>query len=952
MWQKGEQMNELVTCVMPTADRPKFVPQAIRYFLQQDYPERELLILDSGRESVAHLVPQDARIRYVRIEQALSLGAIRNRGCELARGELIAHWDDDDWMADWRLSYQVAALARSDAAVCGLESLLFYRPQDHKAWRYVYPPSKRAWLAGGTLCYYKSFWERNRFPDVRVGEDTRFVWAARQGELLPLERDDFYIALIHADNTSAKRVESARWERISAETITNLLGDVHSFYRPPVASVFQPDVFDGASPIASAFQPDVFDTNKNQNHVIISLPCFGAAKYVRRAVLSLLTQTHRALTVVVVNDGDPKPPWPQLADIRDPRLVRFDLAENHGRYFADAVVLQATDAPFFAIQDADDWSEPTRIATLLAQLRAHHADWVSSAEVVHRNNQQKVERFPPVPLPLPAKFKHHAHHHALFRTTALRDIGGNYGGFFLGYDTLLTNFLLMSGRFTTVEQPLYHRQRHAQSLTSAAQTGMRSRRRQAISQQLAQLYTEAHAAYRRFLAGERTRDQLCEHLRGLAGRGVSAEKRHQITDYAAQLREQIANPTPIKPTVNVQAAQTSWSLTSAEIAALQAHLVETKPRRIVEVGSGATTLILAAYARAHDATVISLEHDATYYERNCVALQQQGLRDYVELRHAPLREQTGGMWYTTTLPDGIDFALIDGPPERFGRQANLFAIAPHLTTDATVWLHDADRPHEKACLALWRTRFDFASQRGSGDSERFFMLRDIRRHVIDVQQIGISILTGGRLNLLRQTIESLLENRPNLHEHHITVLVNGDDPATVAYVRQLPFVDRCLTHTNGVLPIGAATSRVVQAVAQKAGVEYVLHLEDDWRTVAQSADWLEQAYTLLQTDSQIGQVRLRHSRERVLPYHMVTQRPIRWQQHANHTFAPAAHYTFNPSLVRVAHLNAIFPCRDERQAQQNFLKLGLGTAQLLPGVFCHLGEQQSRRKMMTLNYLQ
>jgi len=38
----------LVSCIMPTANRRAFVPHAIRYFLRQDYAQRELVVL-SGR---------------------------------------------------------------------------------------------------------------------------------------------------------------------------------------------------------------------------------------------------------------------------------------------------------------------------------------------------------------------------------------------------------------------------------------------------------------------------------------------------------------------------------------------------------------------------------------------------------------------------------------------------------------------------------------------------------------------------------------------------------------------------------------------------------------------------------------------------------------------------------------------------------------------------------------
>ena len=94
----------LISCIMPTHNRRPFVGQAIYYFLRQDYPEKELLILDDGEDAVADLVPRDERIRYVRLEQRQSIGAKRNHACELAKGQFIAHWDDDDWMAPRRLS--------------------------------------------------------------------------------------------------------------------------------------------------------------------------------------------------------------------------------------------------------------------------------------------------------------------------------------------------------------------------------------------------------------------------------------------------------------------------------------------------------------------------------------------------------------------------------------------------------------------------------------------------------------------------------------------------------------------------------------------------------------------------------------------------------------------------------------------------------------------------------
>src|SRR5689334_4653100 len=118
----------VVSCIMPTANRRVFIPRAVAYFFRQDYPERELLIIDDGSDPVEDLIPADARIRYIRTAPGMSLGAKRNFACEQARGDIIAHWDDDDWHAPRRLSTQVNALLEHDAEVCGLDQLLFYEP--------------------------------------------------------------------------------------------------------------------------------------------------------------------------------------------------------------------------------------------------------------------------------------------------------------------------------------------------------------------------------------------------------------------------------------------------------------------------------------------------------------------------------------------------------------------------------------------------------------------------------------------------------------------------------------------------------------------------------------------------------------------------------------------------------------------------------------------------------
>ncbi len=88
----------LVSCIMPTCNRRAYAQQAIRYFQRQDYENRELIIIDDGADGIGDMAKADERIRYIRLDKKATIGAKRNWACEQAHGELIMHWDDDDWI--------------------------------------------------------------------------------------------------------------------------------------------------------------------------------------------------------------------------------------------------------------------------------------------------------------------------------------------------------------------------------------------------------------------------------------------------------------------------------------------------------------------------------------------------------------------------------------------------------------------------------------------------------------------------------------------------------------------------------------------------------------------------------------------------------------------------------------------------------------------------------------
>ncbi|HLO93425.1 MAG TPA: glycosyltransferase family A protein, partial [Burkholderiaceae bacterium] len=212
----------LVSCIMPTADRRAFIEQALQDYLAQDYPNRELVVVDDGRDPVADLMPRRDDIRYIRLEQRRSVGAKRNIACEMSRGELVAHWDDDDWRAPGWLRSQVEVLLSRGAEVCGLDKVFFYRPEGREAWRYVWDGAAH-WVCGGTLCYRRDYWRRFPFPDLDIGEDNAFVWKAPAERVAVNPDTSQYVARVHAGNTSAKATQGRRWHPWPVDQLERLM---------------------------------------------------------------------------------------------------------------------------------------------------------------------------------------------------------------------------------------------------------------------------------------------------------------------------------------------------------------------------------------------------------------------------------------------------------------------------------------------------------------------------------------------------------------------------------------------------------------------------------------------------------------------------------------------------------------------------------------------------------
>lgn len=156
------------------------------------------------------LVPGDKNIRLIHLESAMQIGAKRNLGCAKAQGEIIAHWDDDDFSAPERLTDQINRLRESGKSVTGYHSMKF--TDGERWWQYA---GALHYSLGTSLCYSRNYWKSNPFPAMQVGEDNALVASAwRQGQLATADAGELMYATNHPNNTSP-RVMGSNWKALN-----------------------------------------------------------------------------------------------------------------------------------------------------------------------------------------------------------------------------------------------------------------------------------------------------------------------------------------------------------------------------------------------------------------------------------------------------------------------------------------------------------------------------------------------------------------------------------------------------------------------------------------------------------------------------------------------------------------------------------------------------------------
>ena len=209
-------MKPLISCIMPTANRPEYIKLAIDSFLSQDYDNKELLILDDGKTPSLDISQYSGKgnIKYqydgpIRKVIAKKLNLL----CAWASGDIIARVDDDDYSAPSRLSKQYEIM-NAGAEFTGFHCILFFDELSGKVYKYF---SSRNFACGTSFMFTKDFWRSYKFNELSIlGEDTELLdridstgRKIAHSKLVAINGEQLIVARIHKKTSAAKTLEVA-----------------------------------------------------------------------------------------------------------------------------------------------------------------------------------------------------------------------------------------------------------------------------------------------------------------------------------------------------------------------------------------------------------------------------------------------------------------------------------------------------------------------------------------------------------------------------------------------------------------------------------------------------------------------------------------------------------------------------------------------------------------------
>ncbi len=117
--------NPLVSIIIPTYNRPRYLQRAIESSVKQTYRNIEIIVIDDNSNNNPLAIIEgfkDTRIKYYKNSINRGSGFCRNRGLSICSGDYVNFLDDDDELLPQKIELQIAKFKESVVENLGVVS--------------------------------------------------------------------------------------------------------------------------------------------------------------------------------------------------------------------------------------------------------------------------------------------------------------------------------------------------------------------------------------------------------------------------------------------------------------------------------------------------------------------------------------------------------------------------------------------------------------------------------------------------------------------------------------------------------------------------------------------------------------------------------------------------------------------------------------------------------------
>ena len=198
-----------VSVVTPTYNRRHFIPTLIELYKDQTYrhDRMEWIILDDGQDKVGDLFAEAAKtipnLRYIALDEKLTIGKKRNRMNELARGEILVAMDDDDYYMPDRVTHVVRKFASNPAiSLAGASELYMYYTDTRTIYK-IGPYGPRH-STNGAMAWRKTYAAKHFYDEYHNFAEEKTFLDNYAHDLIQLDPRKVMVVMSHKENTFSK----------------------------------------------------------------------------------------------------------------------------------------------------------------------------------------------------------------------------------------------------------------------------------------------------------------------------------------------------------------------------------------------------------------------------------------------------------------------------------------------------------------------------------------------------------------------------------------------------------------------------------------------------------------------------------------------------------------------------------------------------------------------------